>query len=346
MNNQDDDKINFEIKFSSVSMFNHFLKKNILEMKYYLKYLLFILCLLTSLTACNNDAEYSVVDFNDILKEKQVKEASLDSNTLKVAVAAMVSPKETLTSYQALLNYIGQKLDMNIELIQRESYAEINEMISTRQLDIAFICTGPYASGREKYGFEALVTPVINGKPLYQAYLIVHKDAPFQTLEDLKGRSFAFTDPDSNTGTFIPQYWLSRIGETDDSFFSDITYTHSHDNSILAVAKQLVDGASVNSLIWDYYQSRNPVYTSKTRIIKKSELLGGPPLVASKFLSKSLKSKIRQLLSEMHKDIKGKKILNNLKIDSFRPSEESWYESVRLMNQDFIQEKTKGHEVK
>ena len=53
-----------------------------------------------------------------------------------------------------LLNYIGQKLDLNIELVQRETYAEINEMLPTGQLDIAFICTGPYASGHVKYGFE------------------------------------------------------------------------------------------------------------------------------------------------------------------------------------------------
>lgn len=287
-----------------------------------------------------------MVDFNDTLKETKVKETPLDPNTLKVAVAAMIFPKETLTSYQELLAYIGQKVDLNIELVQRETYEEINKMISTRELDIAFICTGPYATGHEKYGFEALVTPVVNGKPFYQAYLIVHKDAPFQTLEDLRGRAFAFTDPDSNTGTFIPKYWLSQIGETYDSFFSDITYTHSHDNSIMAVAKQLVEGASINSIIWDYYQSRNPVYTSKTRIIKKSELFGGPPLVVSKSMSKSLKSKIRQLLSEMHQDSEGKKILNDLKIDSFRSSEKSWYESIELMNLNFIQEKTKRHEVK
>jgi len=314
-------------------------------MKSYFKYLipLFIL-MLAPIVACNNNSEYSTVDFSDTLKEEKIKDTLSDPDTLKIAVAAIISPKETLTAYHDLLNYIGQKLGKKIELVQRETYAEINEMIPTRQLDIAFICTGPYATGHEKFGFEALVTPVVNGKPLYQAYLIVNKDSPFQSLEDLKGRTFAFTDPDSNTGAFIPQYWLSQMGEAYDSFFSDITYTHSHDNSILAVAKSLVDGASVNSIIWDYYHALNPDYTSKTKIIKKSEFFGGPPLVASKFISDDLKSEIRKVLSEMHQNSEGKNILNTLRVDYFIPSEKSWYESIKQMYQDFTQEKADIHE--
>ena len=121
----------------------------------------------------------------------------------------MVSPKETFVYYQNLLNYIGTKSNHSVQLIQRKTYGEISELLHKGDIDISFICSGPYATGREKYGFEALATPIVRGKPYYQSYLIVNTDSEIQTLEDLRGGLFAFTDPESNTGFMVPKYWTS-----------------------------------------------------------------------------------------------------------------------------------------
>jgi phosphonate transport system substrate-binding protein len=67
------------------------------------------------------------------------------------------------------------------------------------------------------------------------------------------------------------------MGERPSSFFSDFTYTYSHDNSIMAVARSLVDAAAVDGHQWEYFNLRNPQYTQLTRVIKKSEPFGNPP---------------------------------------------------------------------
>jgi phosphonate transport system substrate-binding protein len=218
-------------------------------------------------------------------------------------------------------------------LIQRKTYGEINELFLKRRIDLAFICTGPYAAGKEKYGFVGLATPVVRGEPYYQSYLIVNKNSQFRKIQDLKDRIFAFTDPESNTGSLVPRYWLSEMGETPESFFRKVTYTYSHDNSILAVAKNLVGGATVDGHKWEYYNLRNPVYTSMTRVIKKSELFGGPPLVVSTLLPEQLIQQLRNIIFSMHKDPAGRKILNELMIDRFVGLKEEWYEPVRRMIQ-------------
>jgi len=127
----------------------------------------------------------------------------------------------------------------------------------------------------------------------------------------------------------VPTYWLSQMAERPETFFSKTIYTYSHDNSILAVAKSLVDGAAVDSLIWEYYHRKNPVFTSKTRIIHKSEPYGIPPIVASGFLASDLKNRVRQVLFSMHRDPRGQKILNELMIDRFTPTRDAWYDSIR-----------------
>ncbi len=292
---------------------------------------LIVMTLLSS--GCSPDAGYTPIDFSNTIKIEKTKSTDNKEHTLKVAVSAMISPKETFSTYQNLIDYIGDQLNYKIQLIQRKTYREINELFLKQQIDLAFICSGPYAIGKEKYGFEALATPVIRGNPFYQSYLIVNKNSAIEKIEDLRGGVFAMTDPASNTGAMVPLYWLVKMGEKPETFFKNITYTYSHDNSILAVARSLVDGAAVDGVIWEYYNARNPLNTSQTRVIKKSIPFGSPPFVASKRLSSKIKEKARDLLLDMHQDVKGRIILKELMIDRFVSPEEIWYQSVRDIKQ-------------
>jgi phosphonate transport system substrate-binding protein len=199
---------------------------------------------------CGKDSEAVLVDFEKTVAVERPASSVSTSAQLKVAVAAIISPKETFVYYRQLLDYIGKKLDREIEFIQRKTYGEINDLLARGQIDLAFVCSGPYVVGKEKHGFQLVATPEVQNSHFYHSYLIVNKKSEFQTLEDLRGRVFAFSDPDSNTGKLVPTYWLNQLGEHPETFFSKTIYTYSHDNSILAVAKSLVDAAAVDGLIW------------------------------------------------------------------------------------------------
>jgi phosphonate transport system substrate-binding protein len=287
--------------------------------------------LLLLVYGCQGDDEKVVVDFSKTVPVERPQNGSAQDPPLRVAVAAMVSPRETFNLYRQLLEYIGRKSGRRPEFVQRKTYGEIDELLGNGQIDLAFICSGPYVCGKEKYGLELLAVPEIHGSHFYSSYLIVNKDSPFKALEDLQGHTFAFTDPDSNTGRLVPTYWLAEIKQSPDTFFSRIIYTYSHDNSIMAVARGLVDGAAVDGLIWEYYQAKTPAFTSKTRIIKKSQPFGIPPLVASKQLPSEVKTRIQQLLFSMHQDPEGSKILAELMIDRFVAPREEWYDTLRQM---------------
>ncbi|NQT68978.1 MAG: phosphate/phosphite/phosphonate ABC transporter substrate-binding protein [Desulfobacteraceae bacterium] len=293
---------------------------------------LLIVSVLIITYGCGVDAETAVVDFSKTVAVKQPGDHQSEQPPLKVAVAAMISPKDTFTYYRQFLEYLGNQLDREIQLVQRKTYGEINTLFSKGEIDLGFICSGPYAAGNENYGFEALAVPQVRESNFYQSYLIVHKDSRIQTLEDLRDGVFAFTDPESNTGRLVPTYWLQKQGETPDTFFKKSIYTYSHDNSILAVAKKLVDAAAIDGHIWEYYHQKNSVNTSQTRVIKKSEPFGNPPVVVSSNLPTELKDRIRQLLFSIHLDFDGKKILTELLIDRFVAPKETWYDPIRQMN--------------
>jgi len=147
----------------------------------------------------------------------------------------------------------------------------------------------------------------------------------------LRGRHFAFTDPMSNTGRLAPTHMLAQMNETSETFFGNTTYTYSHDKSIEAVARKVVDGAAVDSLVWDYMNPKNPVFTSRTKIIKKSEPYGIPPVVVSPFLDPDLEGRLQSLFLHMHEDEPGKEILSKIMVDKFVEVDDRIYDSVRMM---------------
>lgn len=295
---------------------------------------LILLLALASWSCKKADEKKVTVDLKEKMETARDVPAG-DKNPLRVAIAAVISPRETAAYYNEMMKFIGTKAGRPIAIIQKKTYQEVNDLLEKREIDIAFVCAGPYVSGKRKFGMELLVAPMLYGKPFYQAYFIVHKDSPIRDLEGLRGTRFAFSDPNSNTGALVPTYTLSTRGETPQTFFKSVIYTYSHDNSIKAVAKGLVEGASVDGLIWDYYHDKNPQFVNKTRIMYRSPLYGIPPVVVHPRTPSSTKESLRKIFLGMHADPEGKRILDELKIEKFIEPEDSSYDSLRKM-QDWL----------
>ena len=292
---------------------------------------IFFLCIISVfIVGCIGNEDAIVIDINEI---DTTIETQPNIPPLKIAVSAMVSPEETFVYYEDLLDYISERTGRPVELVQRKTCAEVNELLELQELDAVFVCTGAYIDGHEKFGMELLVAPVVNGEPYYYSYIIVPDDSNATNLEDLRGKNFAFTNPMSNTGKLSPTYMLALINETPDSFFSEYIFTHSHDASIEAVAKGLVDGASVDSLIWDYANSKDKEYTSKTKVIAKSQPYGIPPVVVHPDSKPEIKTELQDILLTMHNDPMGADILMNIGIDKFTIIDESIYDPVREMRE-------------
>lgn len=252
-------------------------------------------------------------------------------NPIRVAVASVVSPKGTLESYSGLIAYLGQRLGRPIELLQRQTYAETNDLVKRGAVELAFVCSGAYVRGEQDAAMELLVVPQVDGKTTYHSYVIVPYGSAISTFEGLRGKVFAFTDPLSNTGYLATVYRLNQMGLRPEFFFQKSIYTYSHDNSIKAVAEGLVDGASVDSLVYDFAVARDPSLAKRVRIVARSDPFGIPPVVVPKALDEELKTRMRQILLGMHEEEQGAVILQGLMIDRYVPPADSAYDSIRAM---------------
>ncbi|MEW6401320.1 MAG: phosphate/phosphite/phosphonate ABC transporter substrate-binding protein [Chloroflexota bacterium] len=248
---------------------------------------------------------------------------------LRVAVAAVISPKGTVESYSPFLSYLEEKLNRPVELIQRRTYLEVNDLIEHGEVDIAFVCTSAYIQGHDTFGMELLVAPQVSGKTTYNSYLIVPASSNAQSMEDLRGKVFAFTDPISLSGRVYPTYLVQQIGFKPEEFFARTFYTYSHDEAIRAVASGVADGAAVDSLVYEYAIARDPSLADKVKIIHRSPDFGIPPVVVSPFTRPQVKADLQSLLLDMSNDPDAQDALASIGVESFVMIEDSAYDGVR-----------------
>lgn len=250
---------------------------------------------------------------------------------LKIGVASMITPVDAVKYYQDIIDYIGEQIGRPVQMVHRRTYEEMDMLLERGEVNVAFICSAPYVKNREKLGVELLAAPSVNGRALYHSYIIVHKDSPLRTFADLKEKVFAFTDPGSNSGKLYPAYLLKTMNTSPERYFKRYLYSYSHNKSIELVAKRVVDGAAVESLVYEYMLRRGSPYARQTKVIKRSPSYGTPPVVATRGMNTELREKVRDALLGMHKKEKGKAILSAMGIDGFVRIEDAAYDSIRGM---------------
>lgn len=267
-----------------------------------------------------------------LISTPRLSPAVAAESRLRIAITPVLV-EHYLEVNRQLITYVGERLGRAPDLIQRRSYKEISDLLEKGEVDVAFVCGRPYVLDHARFGLELLVAPLVYDTPVYYSYVIVPKDSPVQRFEELRGKRYAFSDPLSNSGHLVPAYRLAQLGETPERFFRRAIFTYSHSGSVEAVAVRFVDGASVDSYVYDYLAATNPRLTDRTRIIERSAPHGITPVVVRADLDGALKTRLRAVFLEMDHDPKGQEILRQLMIRRFVPVTDPLYDSIRQMLQ-------------
>jgi phosphonate transport system substrate-binding protein len=227
--------------------------------------------------------------------------------------------------------YLESKLQRPVQFVQRGSYRDVVALLLQGQLDFAWLCGYPFV--RNPRSMKLLAVPQYRGRPLYQSYLIVPAaDKTSASLLDLRGKVFAYSDPDSNSGWLFPMYTLLRLRESPTTFFARSFFTWGHRKVVDAVAVGLAQGGAVDGYVWDTLALLHPELTARTRIVERSPLFGFPPFVARAAVPGADFSALQQVLLQMSGDAEGRALLARLNVDGFEAGTPDLYDGVRAMS--------------
>jgi len=256
-----------------------------------------------------------------------------EHEALRFAVASVLSPEGTAESYRSLGGWLGERVDRPVRLVQRRTYGEINGLLEQGSVDIALVCTGAYLRGvADGLDVEPLVIPVPPHGPNYWSLTIVRRDSDFKTFDDVAAGRMAFTDPLSLSGHLYPLALALKRGHDPGEVLGRAIHTYSHDGSLHAVADGLVDGAAVDSLVWDWEVRHDSEVTGELRIVHRSAALAIQPVVVPRSLDPEIRDGLRSALLALDDSDEGREILRGLGLRSFdEPSPEMYRSTEELI---------------
>jgi len=222
--------------------------------------------------------------------------------------------------------YLEKKLGIKVKLFFATDYASVIVGMAHKHIDIAYLGPEAYVEAAKRANAEALAVMIDEetGLPGYYSIIITKKESGLKTLGDLKGKKFAFTDPNSASGMLIPMVYFAKQGIDPNKYFSKVIFSGSHEASILAVKYGKVDAAATNNIAFNSGAGKK-WSKDEFNIVWQSDLIPGGPVAARKDLPESLRRAIRDALLSYN----DKENLKALKIKGFAPIDDSAYNVIR-----------------
>ena len=258
---------------------------------------------------------------------------------IRIVMSAAFVSESGVGVYDAISKYLTRKAGLHVEFITGLAYSTINGMMESGAVDCGFVCGLPYVLLHDRPEPAALLlaapimkAPRYQGQPKYYSDLIVKKDSPYKTLQDLEGATYVYNEELSNSGYNMPRYRLVQLGLTK-GFFGKVLRSGSHEESIRMVASGKADASFVDSLVIDYDREKHLGHADEVRVLESLGPAGICPLVMSTKLAAPVRDKLQHAIVTMHEDPVGRKILDDALLDRFMIVDDHNYDDIRAMKE-------------
>lgn len=268
------------------------------------------------------------LDFTETRSIDALDQTSREGTSLRVAVATMLNPTTNVGAYGSLLETVGRQLGRRVELVQRASYGEVNALIDEGEVDLAFVCSGAFIHLKRSGSAKLFLVPVIHGDAVYRSLIIVGAGSSARSFEDLRGRTFAYVDPLSNTGYYYPRWRASKMSDNGDPFFGTTTFTNGHERSLEMVLNGVVDAAAIDDLVFTPLAAQRAEVRDRVRVLERSRVFPIPPLVARRGLPGDLERRLREIFLNLHQHERGRAALEALGVERFVEGDEDEYDVI------------------
>jgi len=235
-----------------------------------------LLCISTVAISCSSTTS------NESSESEQISSPNPPiSKPLQVAVLPWQSPEKQQEKLQPLAEYLETILNRPVNFQITKNYAEAVYLIVKEEVDMAYLAALTYIKANEgNPNIKPLVIPIdkVSGRPWYTSVIVANTTKNINTLEDLKGKRFAFVSPSSTSGFLIPMNGLKTAGIDPTRDFSKIRYSGSHDKATQDLADGVVDAAT-NDKESFLRSQRLGKLDANYKIIWESKPIPAPPIV-------------------------------------------------------------------
>lgn len=257
--------------------------------------------------------------------------ALADSGPLKFGVGLFQPDKEkNNATYRPLAEYLSKRLGREVKLFTVDTWEGLAKSLANGETDLSLMGPWGYVLANHEAGAQVVSTILYNGKPEYFAITITNPSSGINSLEDLRGKTFAFGDKGSTSGYLIPYHYMMSKGIDPDTYFKKVIYTKHQAIELLVTRGELDAGA-------DYNRNRDAmiadglIKASDSKIIWTSEPLPNDAFAVSADLyrDKALVAKLQTALAEIGNELKTNPSLLPPRYTGFVTKGNDFYKPIR-----------------
>ena len=164
---------------------------------------------------------------------------------IRVGLLGGENEADRLARFGAYRDLIQQHFGVPTRIFPAGDYAGVLQGFAARQLEMAAL--GPVGYARIWLDTNGNIEPLVvaleaDGSDSYVSLMYVRTDSGITSLEQMRGRSLAWADPNSTSGFLVPRSELREAGINVDQFFSRTGFAGGHEQGVVAVLNRQFDG--------------------------------------------------------------------------------------------------------
>ncbi|HEJ2137767.1 TPA: phosphonate ABC transporter substrate-binding protein [Pseudomonas aeruginosa] len=262
--------------------------------------------------------------------------AHADQPVINFGVISTESSQNLKSIWEPFLKDMSQQTGYQVKAFFAPDYAGIIQGMRFDKVDIAWYGNKAAMEAVDRAHGEIFAqTVAASGAPGYWSLLIANKDSKIDSVEDMlanaKSLTFGNGDPNSTSGYLVPGYYVFAKNNVDPVKAFKRTLNSSHEVNALAVANKQVDVATFNTEGMERLELTQPEKARQLKVIWKSPLIPGDPLVWRNNLSDEQKNKLRDFFFKYGANAEQKKVLADLQWSKFQPSDDDQLLPIRQL---------------
>ncbi len=217
-----------------------------------------------------------------------------DPSTLVFAYTPVEDPAIYEDIWTPFIKHLEEVTGKDVQFFAVQSNSAEVEAMRSGRLHIAGFSTGPTPFAVNLAGVEPFaIMGSEDGQFGYKLQVYTQADSDIQEMADLAGKRVAHTSPTSNSGNQAPRALFPDLGVVPDEDY-EVTYSGSHDQSMLGVVAGDYDAAPVASEVVDRMAERGLYDPEDVRIVWESDPFPTTSYGVAHDLAPELKEKIKE----------------------------------------------------
>jgi phosphonate transport system substrate-binding protein len=252
-----------------------------------------------------------------------VVQAANGPQELYLGSVAMDVPAEMVKRLTPLTQYLTKQTGINVSFRASPNLGSAVNELGKDFTQIAYLTPVAYIEAHDKFRAQPLVSPLTHGKSTFTLVIAVRRDSPFQTMEDLRGRTFAFGDQKALLQRAVVVGGGVKLEE-----FSRYSFLKHYDNIAKAVLNKDFDAGILKDTIFDEFEPKG------LRRLYTSPRLSSYLFAVSGLVPPETAKKLRDAFMALNaKNPEHLAILKGLDqgYDGFEPVEDKDYDAIRKL---------------